>query len=160
MIRWSELDMVDIGNGVDFELRQPLTFWLNEVEKITVPKLFVTDLASVPQIFWTVYPKHGKYTRAAVMHDFIYSGAFLPRKLCDELFLQAMYTLGVPWWQAYSMYTAVRVFGGFAQAQDTCRSIAKVRSLSTPPYYTGDLNNVDPCTIKRPLLGYNDKIII
>ena len=40
---------------------------------VQVPKGFVTDGASIPRIFWVYLPRHGKYTKAAVVHDFLYN---------------------------------------------------------------------------------------
>ena len=39
---------------------------------VTVPAGFVTDLASVPNQVWHAFPKFGKWTGAAVIHDFLY----------------------------------------------------------------------------------------
>lgn len=35
----------------------------------TIPKGFKTDLASVPRIFWSVFPPFGRYAEPAVIHD-------------------------------------------------------------------------------------------
>ncbi len=41
------------------------------IETFTVPQHFVTDLASVPQIFLWLVPRSGRYTKAAVLHDWL-----------------------------------------------------------------------------------------
>lgn len=78
---------------------------------VTVPAGFVTDLASVPRFFWRIVPPFGKYTPAAVVHDFLYSSQNLSRAMADAVFLEAMGVLGVPKWKRVSMYLAVRCFG-------------------------------------------------
>src|SRR5262245_61834039 len=42
-------------------------------DRIVVPKGFVTDFASIPQALWSLgLSPHGQYSRAAVIHDFLY----------------------------------------------------------------------------------------
>ena len=66
---------------------------------ISVPEGFQTDFASVPRIFWVILPPDGKYTQAAVVHDFIYNKQIRSRKEADRIFLEAMQVLGVPAWK-------------------------------------------------------------
>lgn len=80
-------------------------------DKIKVPKGFETDFASVPRIFWVILPPDGKYSQAAVLHDFLYSKRLRPQKECDNIFLEAMEVLGVSWWKRKIMYRALRMFG-------------------------------------------------
>lgn len=82
---------------------------------ITVPKGFLTDGASVPKMFWSIFDPFGEYFRAAVLHDFLYSTqgcAWLTRKECDDLFKEAMFNAGVPWVKRDLIYRTVRMFGG------------------------------------------------
>ena len=39
---------------------------------VNVPTGFVTDLASIPRPFWSVFPKTGRYAYAAIVHDYLY----------------------------------------------------------------------------------------
>ncbi|EAO7521451.1 DUF1353 domain-containing protein, partial [Salmonella enterica] len=78
---------------------------------IEVPAGFVTDLASVPRIFWTILPPDGKYAKAAIIHDWMYDNALRTKKEADKIFLDGMTVLGVPKWKRIVMYLAVRIFG-------------------------------------------------
>ncbi len=85
----------------------------------TVPKGFVTDYASIPQIFWNIpgFDPEGPAAIPAVLHDYLYSlrGSdpyFQPRAACDAIFLEAMESVGVPWLTRHLIYRAVRIFGG------------------------------------------------
>ena len=78
---------------------------------VFIPTGFQTDFASVPRLFWTILPPDGKYTQAAVLHDFLYSKQERIRVKCDCIFLEAMGVLGVSWWKRRIMYHAVRMFG-------------------------------------------------
>ena len=44
----------------------------SEFNAVTVPKGFITDGASVPQILWSLLPPEGEYFRAAIIHDRLY----------------------------------------------------------------------------------------
>lgn len=99
-------------DGRTWVLVKPLFFVLNEEESYTVPKGFRTDLASVPRPLWSVFPRWGKYGRAAVLHDYLYETKKVSKKQADKLFLKAMECDKVPLWKRTAMYYAVSVFGG------------------------------------------------
>jgi hypothetical protein len=75
---------------------------------------FMTDFASIPRPFWAILPKWGKYSNAAVIHDWLYWSQELPRSVADAVMLEAMGVLRVPWYQKYPIYGAVRAFGRIA----------------------------------------------
>lgn len=83
---------------------------------ISIPKGFVTDLASVPRLFWSIFPPNGEYSKAAIVHDFIYRTRTLliSRKEADAIFLEGMKVLKVPAWRRYAIWLAVRLFGWLA----------------------------------------------
>lgn len=98
---------------------------VDSANAVEVPVGFVTDFASIPRILWTILPPWGKYGKAAVIHDYMYtehkhsvysaegveSFVQIERKQADGIFLQAMEVLGVNKITRYAMYYAVRVFG-------------------------------------------------
>ena len=112
-----ELIIEPTEDSTKWKLVQPFRYWIQELHKgpvITVPAGFVTDFASIPQMFWSVLPPWGKYGKAAVVHDYLYQTALCPRDECDEVFLEAMEVLGVPYITRKTMYYAVRMFGQIA----------------------------------------------
>jgi len=76
--------------------------------KITIKKGFPSDFASVPRIFWRVFPPWGKYSPAAIVHDWLYRKGLLTRKESDLCFLHGMKKLAVPAFTRWAMYRAVR----------------------------------------------------
>ncbi|HCM1892608.1 TPA: DUF1353 domain-containing protein [Salmonella enterica subsp. diarizonae serovar 57:c:e,n,x,z15] len=92
---------------------EPFAFYLSDDESdvIEVPAGFVTDLATVPRIFWSVMPPDGKYAKAAIIHDYLYDNALRTKREADLIFLDGMAVLGVPKWKRIVMYLAVRIFG-------------------------------------------------
>lgn len=78
---------------------------------IRVPTGFITDFASTPRFFHRVFPPHGLYGPAAVIHDYLYFTGLLPRHRADQMFYEGMTVLGVGLITRYSMFWAVRLFG-------------------------------------------------
>lgn len=99
-----------------WQLTNPLSYetWTSSI--LTVPKGFITDGASIPRIFWALFPPTGIYLEAAVLHDHFYSGHYkwMLRLAADKLFLEAMEDLGVSWWKRKIIWAAVRVGGSFS----------------------------------------------
>ena len=46
----------------------------DERRHVVVPKGFRTDLASSPRILWPILPPFGRWSAAAVLHDYLYRG--------------------------------------------------------------------------------------
>ena len=102
----------------------PLRFESNG-HRLYVPARFVTDHASVPRLFWNIFPPvDPRWSRAAVVHDYGYrfgaypieGGNFLrfgTRAGVDNLFLAAMEADGAGWLARHTLYRAVRM-GGWA----------------------------------------------
>lgn len=100
----------------EWEMVEPLLY-VHGDKRIQVPSGFRMDLASIPRVLTWLFPVHGRYTRAAVVHDWLYAnkgivpaGIFL-RADADKIFLDAMKELGVGWFTRQAMYRAVRLGG-------------------------------------------------
>lgn len=85
--------------------------------KIETPPHFHSDGASIPKAFHSIVHPFGEYFGAALIHDYLYTidGAdaypHLTRKDADEIFLEGMKDLGVPWYHRHPMHRAVALFG-------------------------------------------------
>lgn len=104
---------VDDGTGV---LTDPLVALLDDEVRITVPRGFKTDYASVPRIPLAYLLAGGIARRASVLHDYLYAKQ-VDREWADNVFLGAMEADGVAWWRRKLMYQAVRMFGGGPYAE-------------------------------------------
>lgn len=82
--------------------------------EVIVPAGFVTDLASIPRIFWSVLPSDGVYTFPAIVHDYMYWTQKHPRELADDVFRQGMDDMKVPAVDAWAIHRAVRLGGSRA----------------------------------------------
>lgn len=71
-----------------------------------------TDFASVPRIFVWFLPRYGRYTLAAVLHDYLWrqraSTGAMDYIDADGLFRRAMRELDVPFLRRWIMWAAVR----------------------------------------------------
>lgn len=103
---------VDEFEGID-QLEQPLVFDCALLDlTITVPAGFKTDYASVPRIVGAYLLFGGKGKRAAVVHDWLYSGALeVTRELADAVFKEALQATGYSAFTVAAMYAGVRVGG-------------------------------------------------
>jgi hypothetical protein len=80
-------------------------------EVITVPKGFVTDLASIPRFFWAAFPKTGTYMSAAILHDYLYWDQRCTRTEADRIFGIEMRSFGVNDTSRNLILAAVNEFG-------------------------------------------------
>jgi len=111
-------------SGKTFKVAREFTYaWKRGTIPFHVPVGFATDFASIPRFARLIIPKLGKYTKASVIHDYIYQTPQImqTRKIADLIFLDGMKDLGVVKWKRTLMYWAVRVGGYFAwQKRSPC----------------------------------------
>lgn len=93
-------------------LENPIT--KEPVTYITVPARFKTNFASIPKIFWFIYGPTGKYNRAALVHDYLYTCQRYSKKWCDKAFLDLMDQSEIGPWTRYPIYYSVKFFAFFA----------------------------------------------
>ncbi|ECQ1025024.1 phage tail protein [Salmonella enterica subsp. diarizonae] len=113
MSRFTTPAILEMLGHYNWRVHEPFAFYLSDdnSDVIEVPAGFITDLASVPRIFWAFMPPDGKYAKAAIIHDYLYDNALRTKKEADLIFLDGMTVLGVPRWKCVIMYYAVRIFG-------------------------------------------------
>ena len=108
----TECDLMPMPDGEHWRLKSSLVFHSEAIlETILVPTGFVTDLASIPRLFWNILPPFGRYTEAAIVHDWIYRNHTFSRMVCDALFFEMMVALNTPKVTRWTIYLAVRCFG-------------------------------------------------
>jgi hypothetical protein len=84
---------------------------IGRLAAVTVPKGFVTDLASIPPIFYSWLRPDGEYAFAAVIHDYLYWEQSRPKEEADEILKIAMQDLSVDSLKITAIYQAVSTFG-------------------------------------------------
>lgn len=102
---------VDRGDGSRWQLVEPLAYQGRD-ELFTVPAGFETDFASVPRAFTWLIPRYGRYTKAAILHDYLCRraehGQFRWAD-ADGIFRRVMRELGVALLRRWLMWAAVRL---------------------------------------------------
>ena len=87
------------GDGTQWIVWQDMEFVVTADDKptatITVPRGFVTDLASTPKSVWSLYPPFGKYLAASILHDYLYWKQSCTKDEADKIFYQTMRDAGV-----------------------------------------------------------------
>jgi hypothetical protein len=82
---------------------------------ITIPKGFVTDFASIPRPFWSAgLSPNGKYSKAAIVHDYLYWVQGCTRRQADNILMIAMKESGVDAATRTAIYEGVRLGGDSA----------------------------------------------
>jgi Protein of unknown function (DUF1353) len=80
-------------------------------KSVVVPEGFVTDLASIPRVFWQVLRPEGRHAYAAVVHDYLYWTQSRSREEADMIFKFALQDSKVPSKTVETLYLAVRGLG-------------------------------------------------
>ena len=101
---------------------------------VNVPVGFVTDLASIPPLFWTLLPKAAAYSYPAIIHDYLYWVQPCARGDADEILRAAMIEVNVEAVKVTAIYQAVRLAGGGAwTANSAAREKGEKRILKLFP---------------------------
>ncbi|WP_322762283.1 DUF1353 domain-containing protein [Frankia sp. Cr2] len=103
--------VVEEIDEVSWRVLEAIVYQGNE-QLFTVEKDFVTDFASVPQIFTWLIPRYGRYTKAAILHDWLWGLADrggIERADADGIFRRAMRELDVSFLRRWLMWGAVRL---------------------------------------------------
>ncbi|WP_454865948.1 DUF1353 domain-containing protein [Pseudomonas umsongensis] len=98
-------------------------------KKVEVPKGFVTDLASIPRVFWSLLRPDADYAYAAIVHDYLYWLQATGRKEADDILKFSMEDLEVDKVTVATIYNAVRAFGESAWNENKARKNAGERRV-------------------------------
>ncbi|HTZ02329.1 MAG TPA: DUF1353 domain-containing protein [Xanthobacteraceae bacterium] len=104
------------------------------LQSVHVPTGFVTDLTSIPRLFWSVLPPAAAYAYAAIIHDYLYWFQPCERNAADDTLRAGMGDLKVSSAKAFVIYNAVRLAGGLAwSANREARTRGERRILAKFP---------------------------
>lgn len=113
----TDLVVVPRGDRAWTVLR-PLTYEGGLGDRFTIPAGYVTDFATVPRVAVWLIPTFGRYTRSAILHDYLITDA-IPAGMvssvdADGIFRRTMRELGVPPVKRWLMWAAVRLAAAFS----------------------------------------------
>jgi len=101
-----KLKVKHIENGI-YELKEDFAY-----KNIIVPRGTKTDFASTPKWIHWLYPPQGKYSKASIIHDYMYNNKTDTRLICDAVFYDAMKDSKVNFFTRWIFFISVRIFGG------------------------------------------------
>lgn len=148
MLEWERERIInkDVHGSLDLRrFKDPMYILLDSISwkpkkstsilsEVIVPKGFVTDFASVPRVFWSLFRPDGNYAYAAVLHDYLYWHQDRPRSSADEIFRAVMEDLKISDFQSTTLFHAVDLFGGAAwESNRQLKSTGEQRILSEFP---------------------------
>ena len=111
------------ADGKYWVLKEPLVYQHPETkEEVTIPRGFVTDLASIPRGFWIAFPPCDKYTTATVLHDYLYwvQSDKCNQECADDILLLAMKEAKVDITTSEAIHLGVRI-GGESAWEDNAK---------------------------------------
>jgi hypothetical protein len=95
----------------NWEVRQGFAY-RGQADLFEVPVGQRTDFASVPRVFVWLLPRYGRYTLAAILHDYLWRERAAKCRMdyidADGTFRRAMRELDVPFLKRWTMWAAVR----------------------------------------------------
>jgi hypothetical protein len=107
--------LLAFGDSQNWIVLAPLVYTIGATsDRIVVPAGFVTDLASIPSEFWGAPLKltpTGQYSRAAIIHDYLYWSQKCTRDQADRLLVIAMKESNVGGFDAVAIYEGVHLGG-------------------------------------------------
>jgi len=126
---------VEFGDGHNWAAFSPLYWEIGESGVfVEVPTGFVHDKASIPPALHSLIQKEGKYTRAAVVHDYLYWSQRCTRRQADNLLMIAMKESDVGLVDRTAVYNGVRAGGGAAWSQNAAaRARGELRFTTRMP---------------------------
>lgn len=94
-----------------WELVEPLSY-RGKRDRWTMAPGFRTDFASVPRVVTWLVPRYGRYTKAAILHDYLCDVEVPARRIsradADGVFRRALRELEVAFLRRWLMWAAVR----------------------------------------------------
>lgn len=94
------------------QLYKSLYVTLSNGQAIVIPRGFVTDLATVPRLFWGIISPSGRHDLACLTHDYLLENNW-ERRTADRELRFLLIRSGVRPLKTNLMYHAVRLYGRF-----------------------------------------------
>ena len=110
--------------GVFWVVRVPLYF-VNAEFRVAVPPGVLVDFASIPRLLWPFFsPIDPRYSRAAVLHDWLYASHTHTRREADRVLYASAREGHTGRGRAFLIWLAVRLFGRGPYRRGPARQLA------------------------------------
>lgn len=125
--------LIPFGDAQDWIVNIPMVYAIGTGQhQITVPRGFVTDFASIPPLVQRItgLTPYGQYSRAAIIHDWLYWTQGCTRAQADRLMVLAMKESATESLEAVTIYRALQAAGGFGwRANQQKRAAGDIRVI-------------------------------
>jgi hypothetical protein len=72
--KWLPIEPAPLYHGDKwFRVLEDIRIELYDGATITIPKGYITDISTGPQVLWSLLPPYGRHTLAAIIHDYLYT---------------------------------------------------------------------------------------
>jgi hypothetical protein len=92
-----------------FILMRDLFYTSDDGAEFAVPVGFLSDLGSIPQMFWNILPRDA-YPSAFILHDYLCQADWISRLDADKILREALISSGATWFTAQCVYWFVRFY--------------------------------------------------
>ncbi len=96
--------------GKWFKVLAPFKYYAKSGIIYVIPAGVYTDFASIPRWCRWMISRVGRHGKAAVLHDYLCARKIVPRKVADDVFLEAMGVLKVMFIKRRVMHWGVRAY--------------------------------------------------
>ena len=78
-----------LNDGIHWAVRSPFSYAVGSPTGSTVicvPVGFITDFASTPRFLWSIVPPTGRYSKAVLLHDYLYATGRIGELIIDRAY--------------------------------------------------------------------------
>ena len=142
-----------VGDNKFWITVEDMTYFIgNTNERIVVPKGFVTDFASISEKLWSFgLSPYGQYSRAAVVHDYLYWSQCCTKAQADRLLVIAMKESNVGDFDELAIYWGVYLGGEGPWNQNAAEQKAGLPKVVPEKYLRPADPNIDWPTYRKML---------
>ena len=99
-----------LPDGIRVVLLRDFVFFYKGVS-YTIPAGFISDFASVPDALWGILGPRGRYSVAAVCHDYFYWSGAVDKATADDALFDISQAFGASWLNREELYRGVELGG-------------------------------------------------
>jgi hypothetical protein len=99
----------EVAESFCYKVGSPTSNW-----EVHVPVGTVVDFASLPRLAQLIMPSRWRFSKASVLHDYMYRYGDKSKSIADAVFYEALLAEGINKHGAWLMTIAVSIFGGKA----------------------------------------------
>jgi hypothetical protein len=148
------------GDNKEWIVNEDVAYRIGDTaDYVVVPRGFVTDFASIPQPLWSVgLSPHGQYSRAAIVHDYLYWTQGCTRQQADRLMVIAMKESNTGKFDEIAIYVGVSAGGESAWQSNMAELSAGLPKIIPTEYIVPSDPNVRWFEYRKSLvaLGVRD----